>query len=68
MAVDMEAAYQRYLAATENYNAAIREAGDLPWWADPSRRAAVCRRIGIPEDTEPAEVRRALFQRHRRPR
>lgn len=36
-ATDREAAFQRHLDGTVNYFAAIRAAGDLPWFEDAER-------------------------------
>ncbi|WP_224111136.1 hypothetical protein [Mycobacterium avium] len=56
--------FEEYLASTVNYNAAIEEAGDLPWFRDPEKLANLERHIpGITGMTED-ERRRALFNRH----
>lgn len=61
-----EALFQRYLASTVNYEAAIRDAGDLPWWEHPDKLAILESRIpGISQMT-PDERRRALWERHRK--
>lgn len=43
-----EAAYRAYVAASENYNTAIRAAGDTPWFE---------------REPDPEAARRALFMR-----
>ena len=64
MTSDREEAFQRYLGSTVNYNAAIQEAGDLPWFRDPVKLAKLEQHIpGITNMTED-ERRRALFNRH----
>lgn len=61
---DREAAFQRYLGSTVNYNAAIQESGDLPWFRDPVKLGKLEQHIpGITHMTE-EERRRALFNRH----
>lgn len=66
VADEREAAFQEYLKHSAPYDAAIREAGDLPWHEDPERLARVAQQLGLPEDSEPLTVRRALFNRHHR--
>lgn len=56
-------AFDRYQERIDPYNSHIRSQGDRPWFEDHDRRLAVCKRLGLPEDTEPLEVRRALFDR-----
>ncbi len=46
--------------------AVVREAGDLPWFEDTDRKAKVAARLGLPEDTDPMDLRRALWQRRNR--
>lgn len=48
---DAEEAFQRYLASTVNYNAAIEAAGDKPWHGNDIelRRALFMRRYQRPE-------------------
>ena len=58
-----EVAFQRYLASKENYTQAIYAAGDLPWYEHPERSAALAAQLGLPADTPPMELRRALFHR-----
>lgn len=59
--------FEDYTASSENYVAAIREAGDLPWFEDPERRSRAAAQLGLPEDTDPMELRRALWaRRHKR--
>jgi hypothetical protein len=62
---DRKAAFRRYVAHTEPYNAAIEAAGDQPWFRDPEKLSKLEQRIpGITSMTED-ERRRALFNRHR---
>lgn len=49
----------------EPYEAAVIAAGDMPWPLDPVKRAATAERLGLPEDTDPMELRRALWERSR---
>ncbi|MBN7299169.1 hypothetical protein I3U64_00730 [Mycobacteroides abscessus subsp. abscessus] len=60
---EMTTAFEQYQERRATYNDAIRAQGDLPWFEDPTRRLAVCKRLGLAEGTEPLEVRRALFER-----
>lgn len=48
---DAEERFQRYLASTVNYNAAIEAAGDTPWHGGDieKRRALFTRRYQRPE-------------------
>jgi hypothetical protein len=57
--------FEEYLERTENYMQAIRDADDLPWFEDPERSAAMAAQLGLPADTAPLELRRALFERGR---
>lgn len=58
--------FQAYLERSEPYVAAIREAGDVPWWEDPERVARLETRVpGISEMTT-TERRRALWDRKSR--
>ncbi|WP_237079673.1 hypothetical protein [Mycobacteroides abscessus] len=59
----MTTAFEQYQERRATYNDAIRAQGDLPWFEDPTRRLAVCKRLGLPGNTGPLEVRRALFER-----
>uniref|UniRef100_A0AB39U2N4 Uncharacterized protein n=11 Tax=unclassified Caudoviricetes TaxID=2788787 RepID=A0AB39U2N4_9CAUD len=58
--------FEQYLERSEPYFAAIREAGDLPWFEDTEKRAATAVRLGLAADAEPLEVRRALWERRSR--
>ncbi|WP_197504741.1 hypothetical protein [Mycobacterium sp. 852002-51163_SCH5372311] len=40
--------------------------GGTPWPLDPVKRAAVAERLGMPEHTDPMELRRALWERSKR--
>ena len=64
---EREAAFQRHLESTANYVAAIRRAGDLPWFQDPEHLAklepsypGISERPGI-------EARRMFSSRYTRP-
>lgn len=45
------------------YEAAVIVGGGTPWPMDPEKSAAVAERIGLPADTDPMELRRALWER-----
>lgn len=45
------------------YEAAVIERGGTPWPLDPVKRAATAERLGLPDDTDPMELRRALWER-----
>lgn len=45
------------------YESAVLEAGGTPWPLDPVKRARTAERLGLPEDTDPMELRRALWER-----
>lgn len=47
----------------QHYEAAVIEAGGTPWVADPKKRAAIAKRLGLPENTPDMELRRALWER-----
>jgi hypothetical protein len=57
--------FTEHLERTERYMQTIRDAGDLPWFEDPERCAKVAAKVGLPADTPPLELRRALFARGR---
>ncbi|MDV6310265.1 hypothetical protein R4227_22270 [Gordonia amicalis] len=64
LAEDREAEFQTYLAMSANYFAAIREAGDLAWFEPGhSRRYVILAQLGLDDDIEEADLRRALFMR-----
>jgi hypothetical protein len=67
-AAEQEAAFQLHLDSTATYFAAVREAGDLPWFAEGSpRRTEALAQLGLPEETSGLDLRRAMFlRRHRR--
>ncbi|MEB3031087.1 hypothetical protein [[Mycobacterium] nativiensis] len=48
------------------YEAAVIKNGGVPWPMDPVRRAAAAEQLGLPADTDPMELRRALFERSKR--
>lgn len=60
-----EQRFQDYLLRAEDYDATTRAAGSTPWHEDDGRRADVAAKLGLPVDTDPSVVRRALFDRHR---
>lgn len=63
-AEDREADFQRYLQASTNYFAAIREAGDLAWFEDGHpRRYVALAQLGLDDDVTEIELRRAMFMR-----
>jgi hypothetical protein len=45
------------------YEAAVVAGGGTPWALDPVKRAATAAQLGLPEDTDPMELRRALWAR-----
>uniref|UniRef100_A0AB39U256 Tail assembly chaperone n=1 Tax=Mycolicibacterium phage Alyssa1 TaxID=3240801 RepID=A0AB39U256_9CAUD len=58
--------FEQYLERSEPYFAAVREAGDLPWFEDPEKRAAAAVKLGLSAETDPLELRRALWERRNR--
>ena len=48
------------------YEAAVIASGGMPWPMDPEKRAAAAERLGLPEHTDPIELRRALWERSKR--
>jgi hypothetical protein len=44
------------------YEAAVIVNGGTPWPLDPVKRGAIARRLGLPEDTDPMHLRRALWE------
>jgi hypothetical protein len=53
----------------EPYERAVIEAGGTPWPLDPAKRAVTADKLGLPADTNPMELRRALWERqHTTPR
>lgn len=45
------------------YEDAVIEAGGMPWPLDPAKRARTAATLGLHEDTDPMELRRALWER-----
>ncbi|KLI04074.1 MULTISPECIES: hypothetical protein [Mycolicibacterium] len=45
------------------YEAAVIANGGTPWVEDPEKRAATAESLGLPADTDPMELRRALWER-----
>lgn len=48
------------------YEAAVIAGGGTPWPLDPDKRAATAEILGLAEDTDPMELRRALWERRTR--
>lgn len=46
-----------------HYEAAVIANGDTPWPLSPEKRAATAARLGLPADTDPMELRKALYER-----
>ncbi|WP_156517430.1 hypothetical protein [Rhodococcus sp. LB1] len=64
---DQEAAFQRHLRMSANYIATIHEAGDLAWFEDGHpRRYVILSQLGLDDDIEETDLRRALFMRRYR--
>lgn len=63
-AKDREVAFQRHLQMSAKYFEAIREAGDLAWFEDGHpRRYVILSQLGLDDDIEETDLRRALFMR-----
>jgi hypothetical protein len=45
------------------YESAVIANGGQPWSLDPVKRAATAAQLGLPEDTDPMALRRALWDR-----
>jgi hypothetical protein len=45
------------------YEAAVIAGGGTPWPLDPVKAAAAAERLGLPENTDPMDLRRALWER-----
>ncbi|MCV7217149.1 hypothetical protein H7J51_17910 [Mycobacterium crocinum] len=61
-----ETSFEEYLERSEPYFAAVREAGNLPWFEDPEKLAATAAKLGLPADADPMKLRRALWERRNR--
>lgn len=61
-----QTAFDRYLERSEPYFDAVRAAGDKPWFEDPEKRAPALAALGLPVDTPPIELRRAMYERGHR--
>ncbi|MFA5707389.1 hypothetical protein [Mycolicibacterium sp.] len=48
------------------YEASVIANGGTPWALDPEKRAETAKRLGLPEDTDQMELRRALWERRYR--
>ncbi|SRX93240.1 hypothetical protein MSP7336_01476 [Mycobacterium shimoidei] len=55
-----------YAKHGQPYEAAVIANDGVPWPMDPEKRAAVAERLGLPEDADPMELRRALWHRRNR--
>ena len=61
---EKEQAFLRHLFQTTDYFAAVHAAGDLAWFeVGHPRRAEVVRQLGLADDIDDTELRRALFER-----
>lgn len=58
--------FEEYVLLHAPYFETVREAGDLPWFEDPAKRAPALQLLGLPEDTPPHVLRRALWERRNR--
>lgn len=54
--------WEKYLELSELYFAVVRENG-VPWFEDVKKRAPVLKLLGLPVDTPPLTLRKALWQR-----
>ncbi len=52
-----------YAKHGQPYEAAVIAGGGTPWPLDPEKRAEITARLGLPEDADPMELRRALWAR-----
>ncbi|GAB4678009.1 hypothetical protein [Mycobacterium timonense] len=60
MAVTFDVWWER---SGQHYEAAVIEQGGTPWPLDPDKRARIASQLGLSEDTDPMELRRALWAR-----
>ncbi|MBM7458577.1 hypothetical protein [Rhodococcus coprophilus] len=61
---EQEAAFQLHLTRSENYVRAIHEAGDLAWFEHGHpNRYVILARLGLDDDIDETDLRRALFMR-----
>jgi hypothetical protein len=58
--------FETYVQRTAAYVAAIREAGDSPWFECPVKLAKLEAQMPGIEELSPLERRRALWTRHRK--
>ena len=64
---DREAAFERHLQMSAKYIEAIHEAGDLAWFEHGHpRRYVILSQLGLDDDIEEIDLRRALFERRYR--
>jgi len=61
---EQEQKFQRYLESTAQYNAAITDAGDEPWWLSEAKLAKLERSLPGISAMEPEERRAALYHHH----
>lgn len=47
----------------EPYERVVIDNGGTPWPLDPEKRAATAAQLGLPTDTDPMDLRRALWAR-----
>ncbi|CAN5549183.1 hypothetical protein BH11ACT6_BH11ACT6_29810 [soil metagenome] len=66
MSTQHEAAFQHHLATTQNYFAAVRAAGHLPWFEDPVKLAELETRLPGIAQTPGEPARRRLFMKNRK--
>ena len=56
--------FREFCERQEPYLAAVREAGDLPWFeVGHPHRAVIVAQLGLPDDIEAMALRRALWER-----
>lgn len=59
-----EARFQEHLTRSKPYFAAVRAAGDLPWFCEGhDRREVVIEALGLPADIAELDLQRALFMK-----
>ena len=66
---DQASSFEEYWEISgSRYETAVIENGGTPWPLDPEKRAATAERLGLPDDTDPMELRRALWERRNKSR
>ncbi|EME18763.1 hypothetical protein [Rhodococcus triatomae] len=64
---DREAAFQRHLEIADAYVEAVHDAGHLAWFeGGHPNRYVILARLGLDDDTDETDLRRALFMRRYR--